>query len=1108
MKEVLRIYWFLLFLFLVTSLAHGQVRRDSAARIRFGTAVPATCNPDIGQVFFLISPGTPLGMQQCLATDTWTPMVGTMSGTGSANEVAFFTAPTDLAGDAGFRFSGGDVLIGSPTTISFEADGTAALLNLNMNADAAVIAFGANQDGQIHWDEADALSQRRGLNPQEWRLYDRFVSLSDYDRLAIYVGGGPPVKTFEISAETTDAGTGGIDLQLEAVPGLSGGVLRLITGTSQVFLSQVNFSAIPGDTVSITNFDNFEGGGVMQLGLAETVPQVGIDLRIASIQPGTGQRDSHSINMAGRGDDGNPFETEWKMQVEMDADSNGDSSFVWSEQVNSAGFDSVMKVTNTINNPGQFQLLKRGPHAFGLAIDFQHQFTFGNDYFPVLGADLTGVKFRLEQNVIGAAGMTTSLYGMDLDIGVNTQAAAESIADIATLNVEEPGINDLLTGGGLITQASTLRIGGAPTEGVANFAILVETGLSQFRAIDVVGDIDLSGGMTFTNNNGLFWRNAGNTLDIFILALNASDDTILNAPVTSDIRLQVNTSDVVTLSSTRHSVLTAGPHSRGGAGNVSFQFLQTGSFTAGAAGGSEGAGHRFSSTFTGASGKTTGLHLMDINGAIITQTATQSIANIATLNLEEPSITDNLTGSITQAQTLRIGGAPTEGVANYALNVEDGSVRIGGAGPHAIAGTPSGIIQLIISDTFTSDGSGTQAAGLFHTPTIVGAAGDTTSLIGTFLTAAITTQTATESIADIAQLQVNEPFITDNLTGSITQASTVLITGAPTEGTRNYALNVEDGSVRFASTGPHVIGGVPQNFVGFTTVGNFTSGGVSVQAYGVRHAMNLLGANGDTVRLAGMDLAGTITTQTATESITDVAQLSITEPVITDNLTGSITNASTLLVIGAPTEGTNNFAVRVTSGLSQFGGTVQTLDTQGPAFVDEVGSVTNPTVIPNRTFFDSGFAVTDDEGSQRISAIAEGTELLRLTLTNATMTLTGAFSLQGAQAIFGNSDTQQLRLRGNSTQTNLVLNVETSASSALFTVANNGDTLIAGALNHDGSNVGFFGVAPAVQPAAYTRNATIVEDRTLLASASATALNNNNVLAALIADLQSLGIIQ
>lgn len=40
----------------------------------------------------------------------------------------------------------------------------------------------------------------------------------------------------------------------------------------------------------------------------------------------------------------------------------------------------------------------------------------------------------------------------------------------------------------------------------------------------------------------------------------------------------------------------------------------------------------------------------------------------------------------------------------------------------------------------------------------------------------------------------------------------------------------------------------------------------------------------------------------------------------------------------------------------------------------------------------------------------------------------------------------------------------------------------------------------------YTQNATIVEDRTLLASASATTINNNNVLAAMITDLIAIGI--
>jgi hypothetical protein len=64
-----------------------------------------------------------------------------------------------------------------------------------------------------------------------------------------------------------------------------------------------------------------------------------------------------------------------------------------------------------------------------------------------------------------------------------------------------------------------------------------------------------------------------------------------------------------------------------------------------------------------------------------------------------------------------------------------------------------------------------------------------------------------------------------------------------------------------------------------------------------------------------------------------------------------------------------------------------------------------------------------------------------------------------------------------------------------------------GALNHDGTTVGFYGTTPAAQSAAYTRTATVVESRTLAASASATTTNNNNVLAALIADLQAIGIL-
>lgn len=53
----------------------------------------------------------------------------------------------------------------------------------------------------------------------------------------------------------------------------------------------------------------------------------------------------------------------------------------------------------------------------------------------------------------------------------------------------------------------------------------------------------------------------------------------------------------------------------------------------------------------------------------------------------------------------------------------------------------------------------------------------------------------------------------------------------------------------------------------------------------------------------------------------------------------------------------------------------------------------------------------------------------------------------------------------------------------------------------------WLGGTATLDTSAYTRAATVVEDRALLASASATATNNNNVLAALIADLQTKGII-
>jgi hypothetical protein len=68
-----------------------------------------------------------------------------------------------------------------------------------------------------------------------------------------------------------------------------------------------------------------------------------------------------------------------------------------------------------------------------------------------------------------------------------------------------------------------------------------------------------------------------------------------------------------------------------------------------------------------------------------------------------------------------------------------------------------------------------------------------------------------------------------------------------------------------------------------------------------------------------------------------------------------------------------------------------------------------------------------------------------------------------------------------------------------------GDTMIVGALNHDGSTVGFFGVTPATRPTTYSVT-NLVTDRSYDANATTTA-ELADVLGTLIADLRTMGLV-
>jgi hypothetical protein len=155
---------------------------------------------------------------------------------------------------------------------------------------------------------------------------------------------------------------------------------------------------------------------------------------------------------------------------------------------------------------------------------------------------------------------------------------------------------------------------------------------------------------------------------------------------------------------------------------------------------------------------------------------------------------------------LRLDGSSSGDTYIYEESADDLHIVVGGATFYQIdqdknsmsTGTnqaPNGFARVTHGGNFTSDGTSTIGIGSYNVGTLTGAAGDTDYLVGHFFGTTTTTQTATESIALVTQMRISEPVITDNLTGDITVASTVYITGAPTEGTTNAAIYVASGDI-------------------------------------------------------------------------------------------------------------------------------------------------------------------------------------------------------------------------------------------------------------------------------------------------------------------------
>lgn len=103
------------------------------------------------------------------------------------------------------------------------------------------------------------------------------------------------------------------------------------------------------------------------------------------------------------------------------------------------------------------------------------------------GASNFAANMFLDSTLTGFAGDTAFLTGMGLNASLTTQGGAEVIAAISQLRLVEPNIT--LVGGTTATIAATLHVVSAPTEGVANYAIKVDTGLTSTFDLEHTGTL-------------------------------------------------------------------------------------------------------------------------------------------------------------------------------------------------------------------------------------------------------------------------------------------------------------------------------------------------------------------------------------------------------------------------------------------------------------------------------------------------------------------------------------------------------------------------------------------------------------------------------------------
>ncbi len=329
------------------------------------------------------------------------------------------------------------------------------------------------------------------------------------------------------------------------------------------------------------------------------------------------------------------------------------------------------------------------------------------------------------------------------------------------------------------------------------------------------------------------------------------------------------------------------------------------------------------------------------NNTINTQGATEAIGEVGNMILFPPIINIGTGDTISLIYNVLIQGVPSGTAAeSYGLYVRDNALPT--AGSLVRIGSGQNGVKLLVAgsggsttlaDTAQTRFSGDYGSGASATSSqifdldgrLLGDGSNTLFLNGSTFRSRMFTTALTISIANISQVQIDEPDITDNLGGGglITNAQSLLITGSPTEGVSNFSIrSLGTAPVQFAGSmiaqgaSGHAFGAPAINSV-LTIDTTSTANGGGTSAFAVNFFPDYTGASGLTSAIALMNLGGNIQTQ-ATDTIANVSTLVVADPAITVGGGATVTNAQSLLISGAPTEGTNNYAQRILGGNLQI----------------------------------------------------------------------------------------------------------------------------------------------------------------------------------------------